>query len=448
MTIRTTDTTIEPGVFGVSRPVLLWPRSMSAHLTDDQIEAVLLHELSHVRRRDNLTALVHGLVQAVCWFHPMVWWIGSRLIDERERACDEDVVGMGRDRRVYAESLLKTCQFCVGAPVTCMAGVTGSDLKRRVTSIMAAPVGTRLGIVSRGVLAAAAIVLVAVPVIGGAARVPQLTGTGLALPDRSRTFDAASVRQNTSADRSFSGRTNKGSATVRNMPLKFLLLSSFHIQEAQLIGGPGWLATDRFDVVAKADPETSSADLNVMMQNLLIERFAVKMHVETRNLPIYALVLARADGRLGPDLQPDCDPATADAPCAPNSGVSVLSNGRGGGGGVGGGVGRGVAGPGPGSGGVSMSGGGTMASLARSLSGSVGRIIIDRTGLEGKYRYKLRYSRPGSTGGSPESAPEIFTALQEQLGLKLEATRGPVDVLVIDSADHPVNDDFVMPDSQ
>jgi uncharacterized protein (TIGR03435 family) len=420
LSVRLSDATIEPGVFGVWRPVLLWPRAMSAHLSDDQIETILVHELSHVRRRDNLTALAHGLVQAICWFHPVVWWIGARLVDERERACDEAVVRAGRDRQVYAESLLKTCQFCVGAPVTCMAGVTGSDLKRRVTSIMAAPVGGRLGVTSRVAFVLAMAAIVAVPAINGAAGVPQMSST-ISLPDPSKTFETASVRQNKSGAGGGGSSSGTGNLSVRNLLLKAVLLSAFPIQEAQLIGGPDWLATDRFDIVAKASASTPDEALHVMLQNLLIQRFSMKMHVETRSLPIYALTLARADRQIGPDMHV----------LDPGLGVKVGAQASGG------------AGP------TNMHLFTSMEGLAGVLSRLLGRSVVDRTGLDGGFDLTCRYTLPGAPAAadsdSAQRAPEIFTALQEQLGLKLEATRGPVEVLVIDSVEHPKNDDFEMP---
>jgi uncharacterized protein (TIGR03435 family) len=436
LAVRFSDATIEPGVFGVRRPVLVWPRAMSARLSDDQIETILVHELTHVRRRDNLTAVAHGVVQAVCWFHPLVWWIGTRLVDERERACDEAVVAAGRDRQVYAESLLKTCQFCVGAPVTCMAGVTGSDLKRRVTTIMTATPGARLGAVSRAMLAGVLAAAVAVPVINGAARVPQLTGT-IALPDPAKRFDAASVRR----DKAGPGggmSAGRGHLEMRRYSLKSLLLYAFQpIQEAQLTGGPGWLDSDRFDVVAKVAGETSGADLEVMLQNFLIERFAIKMHVETRSLPIYALVLAREDGRLGPDLHvAECEsyssgPGPCGFPGGRHPGEMAYEASR---------ASRASS---------SLVGGGTMPSLAKALSRNLKRPVVDRTGLDGRFEFTLRYTMAGGPATTAsdlaEGAPDLFTAVEEQLGLKLEATRGPVDVLVIDSAEHLKNDDFEMP---
>ena len=98
---------IEPGVFGILRPVLLLPECIVERLNEAQLDAILSHEFCHVRRRDNLTAAIHMAVQAIFWFHPLTWWIGSRLVDERERACDEEVLRHGCKPNVYAEGILQ-----------------------------------------------------------------------------------------------------------------------------------------------------------------------------------------------------------------------------------------------------------------------------------------------------------------------------------------------------
>src|SRR5262249_18369392 len=126
----------EPGVFGILDPILLLPEGITARLTAPQLEAVLAHELCHVRRRDNLTAAIHMLVEAVFWFHPLVWFWGTRLMDEREHACDEEVLRIGNEPQVYAEAVLKICEFYLEPPLPCVAGVTGSNLKKRIQIIM------------------------------------------------------------------------------------------------------------------------------------------------------------------------------------------------------------------------------------------------------------------------------------------------------------------------
>ena len=119
-------------MFGIFRPVLLLPEGITDRLSPAQLQAVLAHELCHVRRRDNLAAAIHMFVEALFWFHPLVWWIKARLIEEQERACDEEVLRLGGDPQVYAESILKICEFYLTSPLICVSGITGSNLKKRI----------------------------------------------------------------------------------------------------------------------------------------------------------------------------------------------------------------------------------------------------------------------------------------------------------------------------
>ena len=166
---------MEPGVFGIFRPVLVWPAQLSAQLDNRHIEAIdIAHELAHVRRRDNLTALLHMLTEAVFWFHPLVWWMERQMVKEREQACDEAVVAMGGGAETYAESLLKTCWFCIESPLPCVSGVTGADLKRRVADIIAGRALVRMTWPKKLLLAAAqAMCAVATPVLLGQAKTAQ-----------------------------------------------------------------------------------------------------------------------------------------------------------------------------------------------------------------------------------------------------------------------------------
>ncbi len=134
--IRLSRAPIEPGIFGIARPILLWPEGISIHLADTQLDAILTHEVRHIRRQDNLAAAIHMVVEAIFWFHPLVWWLGARLVEERERACDEDVLELGSERQIYAEGILKVCEFCLASPLACMSGVAGGDLKKRMVHIM------------------------------------------------------------------------------------------------------------------------------------------------------------------------------------------------------------------------------------------------------------------------------------------------------------------------
>ena len=123
---------LEPGLVGIVKPVVLLPQGLMARLSHAERDSILAHEFSHLRRRDNVTAAFHMVVETLFWFYPPVWLIGARLVAERERACDENVLAAGHDPEVYAGGILKVCKFCVQSPLACAPGVSGADLKRRV----------------------------------------------------------------------------------------------------------------------------------------------------------------------------------------------------------------------------------------------------------------------------------------------------------------------------
>jgi TonB family protein len=165
---RISPALVEPSLVGISRPVLLLPLGLAEVLTSTQLDAVLAHELAHWRRRDNLTAAVQMLVEALVWFHPLVWWIGARLIEERERACDEAVLRAGHDGRTYAEGILNVCEHYVASTLKCSAGVSGADLKRRVVEIGRNRPMSELSIAKKVLLASFALAAVIGPIFFGA----------------------------------------------------------------------------------------------------------------------------------------------------------------------------------------------------------------------------------------------------------------------------------------
>ncbi len=236
-----------------------------------------------------------------------------------------------------------------------------------------------------------------------------------------------------------------------NVQLNMIIRDAYGAHSgAQLLGGPGALLDSHFDVQAKMDADdaaklkTMPRDnqqrcMALMMQALLRDRFQLKMHVETREMPVYALMVARG----GVKLQPSA-PAPEPAP-QPGAGARLPEL-----------PGQLPHHPPPGSSMMQMSltkaeasvSGGTMKQLAAMLTGqeeTEGRVVIDRTGLTGKYDWYLEWTPAGTTtemkggnGTPPDSdAPGLFTALQEQLGLRLEAQRGPVQVVVIDHLEPP-----------
>jgi TonB family protein len=155
---------IEPGVLGIRTPVLIWPRHLTAGLSEAHIAAILAHEMCHVARRDNLLASLQMLVTAVFWFHPLVWWIGARLVDERERACDERVVALGGSPATYAESILQTCRLCLASPIANVSGVTGGNLNTRIVRIMKDVPAVPLGLAKRTALVLAAFLIAIAPI--------------------------------------------------------------------------------------------------------------------------------------------------------------------------------------------------------------------------------------------------------------------------------------------
>jgi bla regulator protein blaR1 len=168
------DSTLEPGVFGIFRPVLLWPAKISEHLEDSHLRAILAHELAHVRRRDNLTAALHMAVEAIFWFHPMVWVLGTRMVEERELACDEEVLQLGNSPSIYAESILKTCKFCMETPLACVSGITGAELKKRIVRIMAPAIAEKLSPGRKLLLTSVGIATFVGPVLFGLWRTPPV----------------------------------------------------------------------------------------------------------------------------------------------------------------------------------------------------------------------------------------------------------------------------------
>lgn len=167
--VKSSAASLEPGLVGIWQPTLLLPGSIAARLSDAEIQTVVAHELGHYHRRDNLTASLHMLVAALFWFYPPVWWLGARLLEERENACDERVLATGNDPQTYAASILKVCRFYLHSPLACAAGVSGADLKKRMERIMENRSARRLTSPKKLLLGAFAAAAIAVPVLAGLA---------------------------------------------------------------------------------------------------------------------------------------------------------------------------------------------------------------------------------------------------------------------------------------
>lgn len=165
--VRSSPIQLEPAVAGILRTVLLLPAGIEQRLTPGQMTAVLAHERCHVAWRDNLAVALHMLVEALFWCHPLVWWLGKRLIEERERACDEQVLADGHPPESYAEGILRVCEHYLESPLACVAGVGGSNLRQRIEAIMSNRLTERLNGIQKLVLTVAASAAIAVPFAAG-----------------------------------------------------------------------------------------------------------------------------------------------------------------------------------------------------------------------------------------------------------------------------------------
>ena len=165
--VKASTSLLEPGLVGILRPVVILPEGLMSQLSQAERDAILAHELSHFCRDDNLTASIHMLVEALFWFYPLVWLIGAKLIAERERACDENVLAQGHDAEVYARGILKVCHFCVQSPLACASGATGADLANRLRQIMSGDTVSGLQVAQKLMLAAALCLALGLPLAGG-----------------------------------------------------------------------------------------------------------------------------------------------------------------------------------------------------------------------------------------------------------------------------------------
>ena len=528
---------LEPGVFGVLRPVLLLPEGITERLTAAQLATILAHEVSHVRRHDNLTAAMHMLVEALFWFHPAVWLIRARLLEERERACDEAVLQSGNEARVYAESILSVCKLYAESPLVCMAGVTGSDLTRRIVRIMTGQVTRKLGAGRKLLLGMAAVVLAAVPMGSGFVHVTSVHAQATAgsstqsiadtwqgtlhagrdlrtvvkitkadgggynaafysidqggdpIPVTKITLEGTTVKMSLTAiggayegKLSADGKTIAGSwtqgpnplplnltratpetewtipaptprlppmdanasptfevATIKpskpdeqgkafrvigrrfktiNMTMTETMSFAYGIHAKQIIGAPDWFGTEKFDIDAQPDGQGAPSDKQWkgMLQKLIVERCKLTYHPDKRELAVYVLSVAKT----GPKLtKSDGDP---------NGLPGLFFRGR--------------------LGDLNVRNANMVDFTGLMQNAVLDRPVLDQTKITGRYDFTLNWTPDDSQFGgmgakippstdSANAPPALYTAIQEQIGLKLDATKAPADVFVLDHVERP-----------
>jgi uncharacterized protein (TIGR03435 family) len=527
---------MEPGVFGIIRPVLLWPEGIAHHMDDAHLESVLAHEVCHVRRRDNLTSAIHMLVEALFWFHPVVWWMERQLVKERERACDEAVLQLGNEAAVYAESILDVCKFYTEPSIACMSGVTGSELKQRITRIMSGQRVRKLDMRRKAMLALACVLTVGVPLAVGLLRAaqgqtqpaqengneksgiagtwqgtertpdghnlrvvlkiakdekgglsatlynldqneapmagsvvsfeggvlrfvndfPRLTYEGkmsadsnsisgtvtqngsspLVLeratsetewatpappprilpmaPDAKPGVEVATVKPTQPGSTLFMLTVRGEEVVVKNLPLTFVM--KFAYPTRPIVGFTGWMDTDKWDIEAKPDtPGLPSIDQErEILQLVLAERFALKVHEEKREMPAYALTVGKDGPKMTKSVEASLKPSFTLFP----SGMLRAQSA-------------------------------TMNDFAHLLQSKIlGQQVVDETSLTGKWDFALQWTPDetqfaGMRGDAPHAGddanapPPLLPAIREQLGLQLKSEKTQVPVVVIDHVDHP-----------
>jgi bla regulator protein BlaR1 len=423
--IVSTAATIEPGIFGVFRPVLLWPASISGQLTEAHTESIVAHELCHVRRRDNLTATLHMFVESLFWFHPAVWWLGNRLVEDRERACDEAVVESGREPQVYAESILKVCEFCVESPLPCVPGVSGADLKRRIASIMSHRPARALSLGRKVLIGAVIILAIAAPILAGAFKTPRNARLLITVAPK---YSSVSIAPSKPGAGNVELMFSPEQFVSKNASLLQVIRTAYGVEDDRIVNAPVWLANDKYNFVATAGSsvagkslEESAQDQRMMLLGVLAERLKLKAHFEVRDFSSFALVVAKGGPKLKQSEPGDLDAAASSDRLGRRSGIHI-------------------------DGSTLVAQNVPIDPLVFHLSRQLHRTILNETGLSGTYAFTLK-APDGVTIGIDNSAPPesyepaLSSALTEQLGLALEPREMKMEVLVIDHVEKPSTSD-------
>jgi len=403
-----------PVVIGAWRPLVLVPVGMLTGLPAAQVEALLMHELAHIRRHDYLVNLLQSVAESLLFYHPVVWWVSSQIRKERECCCDDAAVALTGDVIEYVNALaeLESSRQLTLAAVA----ASGGSLTERIARLL----GERRPTTGRRGTALGAVLLAA-------------ASYGLFAQETPRpSFQVASIKRNTAVNLRRKGVFARpgGQLAAENAPLLLLIQNAYGVQAYQVVGGPPWMNTDGYDIEAKGENETSGKELGLMLQSLLADRFKLTLHREKRQLPVYEIGAAKGnfspppskEGCLGEGDGPPQPPGST--PCGKVR-ITISPTG------------------------LQMDGGkAPMSELVKVLAVVLNRPVIDQSGFAGLLDVHLAFTPDENTQGLPAPMPDetratdpnrpnIFSALQEQLGLKLTPSKGPVEVLVIDHVERP-----------
>jgi bla regulator protein blaR1 len=413
-----------PMAVGFLHPAVILPESLPEELAQPEMEHVLLHEAAHIARRDDWSNLLAKLFGAALALHPVAWWVLRQIEREREIACDDWVVAKVGSARPYAESLARMSElrWARQAKLGATHGKTHGKTQGEALASGMFGGGSRLGprielLLERGREFSTEVSKVRVAMSGatllGCLIAGAIVPKGVAFAQVRPAFSVASVKPEDPKYYEGLFRALPG-GTLRARNATLLGLVGFAYRADQYGGGPGWLSTDRFAVEAKAaddfsqDPDGALLQswdmpkrMALMLQTLLEDRFKLRVHWETKETTVYALVVAKGGARLQ-EVQPN-DPS--ERCCWTFNDGQLAGRFR------------------------------SMPWLADELRMYVHAPVSDETGLKGVYDFKLEWQ----TEANPDAKgpTSIFTAVQEELGLRLEARKGQEKILVIDHAEKP-----------
>jgi uncharacterized protein (TIGR03435 family) len=493
--VRTTSELLEPGVVGWRRPILLFPAGLQDHLTESQLRAVVAHEATHIRRKDNITAAIHMTAEALFWFHPLVWWIGSRLLAERERACDEEVLRLFGDPEAYASGILAICKRYAETPLTCISGVSGSSIKKRLEAIMSNQIGVRLSFTAKAALAITGVAVMALPILVGSLSASQAQSAPTPISEK---FNDVTIQpclqeaprvggQRGSGMNSLhlsAGRAYAECLTVATMirtaygfdpvelefmntndetrrsavtiPSKLPLDAGLGKEDGRRVrNGPDWVLSDHYIIEATtAASATGSEMMGPMLLDLLQQRFQLQAHIESEPASGFALVQAAGGFKIHPSAEGECTrgPLAPEVVAKRNGHTGPLLPDEAAAIGVKPScqvVNMGFDGPNIR---VQHLGQPDLRGTSLAVADALGVRVVDRTGLQGAFNFTWEYhpddTTPHSlsviqrvlsqsgTAASTAPAPSLQDALT-QLGLKLEPIQLRREYVVIDRVARP-----------
>jgi len=455
--LRESDEIVTPVAIGVLRPVVILPGDWR-HWDANMRRRVFAHEFAHLRRRDALVSAMAWWVRCVFWFHPLAWWVSRKVSELAELACDAaaleklgDPAGYSRMLLVFADAV-RRAGWRVALPGLAMAA--GSGMERRIGLVFELSDGKMRKLVRPGVLLMLGVPVVCLTATVGVGKiapavparaqamaprvVAQLSAPPPAVvpstvrstitssaifetPSGTPSFEVASIKACSTGEPSYGRRADAGWLKLNCQTVADLVRRAYaNGQRIATWDGPAWIDSERYTIQAKADgtPERATV-MGPMLQALLEDRFQLKVHYETREVPVYALTVASGGLRMQPFKEGSCVPV--DFTQAMTPGLNYCLNR---------GMTRGSM--------VAVDVQGMSIDTFRGLYlRGLNRPVIDKTGLTGRFDFRLVYAQAFASSEDGASGPSIIEAMQEQLGLKLEPDHGPVEVLVVDRVEKP-----------